>query len=156
MERNDITDDAVKTAFQESNMVYFMARPFNSIEYRGIIFEGYDFSLPLIKVFSVIGVTPQMLRPVFSPQEKLVKRTFPFNLSWFGLNKECRKVVNVELPSRIDTYEQLGSFPLNKERFVKLAMVLNKKIKVIREEGTGESYPLFVVHPSGEIETIDS
>ena len=92
-----------------------------------------------------------MLRPVFNSQLNRVKRCFPFNLTWFGLNKNCHKSVTVELPQTIETYEQLGSFPFQKERFIKLAEILNKPIEVNYGDGGLTQDLLFTAYPDGRI-----
>lgn len=148
----EVTDKEIIEQFAIANSLSFSARRFNYVEYRFVAFGDIHWWLPLIRVLPLVGVTPQMLRPVFSPQWKMVKRHFPFNLSWFGLNKNLYKRVKVELPSTIETYEQLGNFPLSGEPFQQLARVLQKSVKVFRQDGgTGEHWLLFTVHPSGEI-----
>jgi hypothetical protein len=147
-----IPDEAIKEQFASSNEVSFSARRFNNIPYRSIAFGDLGWWLPLTRVLPLIGITPQTLRPVFNPQRKLVKRHFPFNLSWFGLNKNRYKIVDVELPPTIEAYEQLGDFPLSVKPFQELARILGKSVKVLREDGeTGDHYLLFTAHPSGEI-----
>lgn len=149
---DEIPDEAIKEAFANVNSVSFSARPFNHIPYRSIALGDLGWWLPLRRVLPLIGITPQMLRPVFNPQLKMVKRRFPFNLSWFELNKNRYKFVEVELPANIDTYEQLGDFPFADKPFQELARILGKSVEVLREDGgTGDHHHLFTVHPSGEI-----
>ena len=145
-----IPDEAIREQFASSSEVSFSARRFNHIPYRSVAFGDLGWWLPLTRVLPLIGITPQALRPVFNPpQRKLVKRQFPFNLSWFGLNKNRFKV---ELPEHIESYEQLGSFPLAYQPFQEMARIFGKSVEVLREDGgTGDHYPLFTVHPSGEI-----
>lgn len=147
-----IPDEAIKEQFAVASEVSFSARRFNHIPYRSIAFGDLGWWLPLTRVLPLLDVAPQMLRPVFNPQRKLVKRRFPFNLSWFGLNKNRYKMVDIELPATIETYEQLGNFPLSDKPFQELARILGKSVKVLREDGgTGDHYLLFTAHPSGEI-----
>src|SRR3989344_7411896 len=148
----EIPDEAIKEQFRVAREVDFSARPFNSILYRSIAFGDLGWWLPLTRVLPLIGITPQMLRPVFNPQRKCVKRKFPFNLSLFGLNKNRYRTVEVELPETIETYEQLGNFPLSEKPFRDLAQILEKSVKVFRESGgTGDHHFLFTAHPSREI-----
>ncbi|HEU5187194.1 MAG TPA: hypothetical protein VFT87_01680 [Candidatus Saccharimonadales bacterium] len=150
--QDEIPDEVIKEQFAGCTGVEFSARSFNFIEFRSIRFGDLGVGLPLKRVLPLIGITPQMLRPVFNPQRKVVKRHFPFNLRWFGLNKNRYTTVTVELPLIIETYDQLGSFPLSEGPFQALARVLGKSVTVLREEGgTGDLYPLFTTHPSGEI-----
>ena len=147
-----IPEEVIKAAFASANSVSFSARRFNYIQYRSITFGNLGWWLSLRRVLPLVGITPQMLRSVFNPQQKLVKRRFPFNLKWFGLNKKRYKVIETELPERIETYEQLGSFPLSYKPFQELARILGKSVVVLREDGSsGEHYYLFTAYPSGEI-----
>jgi hypothetical protein len=131
---------AIRKAYAKAGSVNFSARNFNHIKYRSIGIGDLGWWLPLQRVLPLIGITPQMLRPVFNPQQKLVKRGKEF------------KSIRVWLPKRVRTYDQLGSFPLSRESFLKLAKVLGKSIKVLREDGgTGDHNHIFTVHPSGEI-----
>jgi len=151
-EVREVTDEEIIEQFAIADSLSFSARRFNYIEYRFVAFGNLGWWLPLIRVLPLVGFTPQMLRSVFSPQWKLVKRSWPFNWGWFGLNKNLYKLVEVELPSTIETYEQLGDFPLSNKPFQELARVLQKSVKVFRQDGgTGGHWLLFTVHPSGKI-----
>ncbi len=132
----EIPDEVIEKTFNSVQLVVFSARRFNYIQYRKIGFSTLGWWLPLERVLQLIGVTPQMLRSVFSPQRK-----------W-----ENKKLIEIELPEVIETYEQLGNFPLSDKPFLELSKILGKSIKVFRENGgTGEHYHLFTVKPSGEI-----
>ena len=162
-----IPDEAIIEQFVSANEVSFSARRFNCIPYRSIAFGDLDWWLPLTRVLPLIGITPQMLRPVFNPRRVLekkvervqVKRSFPLNLvEAFGFikkkyeDKTDYQVKEVELPETIETYDQLGDFPLSDKPFQELARVLGKSVKVWREDGGTGEYPLlFTAHPSGEI-----
>lgn len=161
-----ISDEAIREAFASADSVSFSARRFNYIRYRDIAFGDIGWWLPLRRVLPLIGITPQMLRPVFNPQRRIaetkvkveVKRPFPLNLlEWLGLGKKYQyktqhEVEEVELPENIGSYEQLGCFVLSDKPFQELASILGKSVKVLREDGgTGEHYHLFTAHPSGEI-----
>ncbi len=147
-----IPDEAIKEQFVNTDEVSFSARRFNYIPYRSIAFGDLGWWLPLTRVLPLINITPQMLRPVFNRQPKMVKRRFPFNLSWFGLNKNRYKIVKVELPATVKSYGELGDFPLSDKPFRELARILGKSVKVWREDGgTGSHYLLFTARPSGEI-----
>lgn len=166
-----ITDDDIIRAWATATEVQFSARRFNYIAYRQIGFGDLSWWLPLERVLPLIGITPQMLRPVFNPQRRHVDvptkreipRRFPFNRRWFGLNRRTTTTIiqyeprmeMVELPALIETYSELGTFPLDDKPFLVLAKIFNKSIKVLREDGgTGEHCHLFTVHPSGEIEQV--
>ncbi len=162
-----IPDEAIKEQFEVASEVSFSARRFNHIPYRSIAFGDLGWWLPLTRVLPLIGITPQMLRPVFNPRRVVekkvervqVKRPFPLNLvETVGLlnkkyeDKTDYQVKEVDLPEVIDTYEQLGDFPLSDKPFQEMARVLGKSVKVLWEDdGTGEHFHLFTAHPSGEI-----
>lgn len=148
---NEISDEEIETVYQSVDQIRFSARPFNSIFYRKIAFGDLGWWLPLERVLPLIGITSQMLRPVFDTKQMLVKRKFPFNWSWFGLNKKCYDSVLIEIPEQIDRSEQLGILVLEKESFYKLADVLGKIIEVYKEDGgTGDHYHLYTIHPSNK------
>ena len=147
---DQIPDQAIKDEFVRSTEVSFSARRYNDFKYRSICFGNLGWWLPLTRVLPLIGITPQMLRPVFTPQQTLIPQHFPFNLSWFGLNQNRHRIEEVELPEIIETYEQLGNFPLTDEPFFELARVLGKSVRVMREDGeTGDHNYLFTAHPPG-------
>lgn len=149
----EIPDEVIKAQFNRCTVVEFSARSYNAIRYRSITFGDLGWWLPLRRVLPLIGITPQMLRPVFNPQHKISKRRFPFNLRWFGLNKNRYILQTVELPNIIDTYDQLGSFPPDHAPFLELANILNKPVKVLKEDGaTGQHYPLFTAHTNGLVQ----
>ncbi|MCX6784994.1 MAG: hypothetical protein NTV81_03645 [Candidatus Komeilibacteria bacterium] len=80
---------------------------------------------PLTRVLPLIGVTPQMLKPVFDS-------------------------ANVYVPDEVREYAQLGMFPLVRKAFIALAKILNKPVEVEREEGgSGFHRPVFTSYPSG-------
>ncbi|HBE90251.1 MAG: hypothetical protein A3E37_02330 [Candidatus Andersenbacteria bacterium RIFCSPHIGHO2_12_FULL_46_9] len=144
-----ITDQEIKDAFAKAPSISFSARPFNFIEWRSVSIHSLCWWIPLVRLLPLIGIQPQNLRPVFNPQPALVKRQFPFNLRWFGLNKNRYKTVQVELPEHIDTYDMLGMLPLDELRFYQLASVIGKPIEVYREDGgTGEHNYLFTASPT--------
>jgi|SRR3989344_49355 len=152
VQEKKISDEDVKEAFKKAKIVRFSARRFNSIRHRSVAF-GYDGSLlPLERVLPLIGVTPQMLRPVFNPQPGLVRRRFPFNLSWFGWNKKQKKTVSIELPKKIESYEELGSFPLAEKPFHELAKIFGKPVEVLREDGQAGGHKLlFTINLHGHV-----
>jgi hypothetical protein len=147
-----IPNETIQEAFAKSDSVKFLAKRFNHIPYRSITFGDFGWWLPLSRVLPIIGITPQVLRPVFNPQRDLRPRHFPFNLKWFGLNKNRYEITDVDLPKTIKSYEKLGFFRLNEKNFLELAKILGKVIEVIKDDGsTGEYYHLFSAYPSGEI-----
>ncbi len=124
---DEIPDEAIIEAFAQVNSVKFSARTFNHIPYRSIGIGDLGWWLSLTRVLPLLGITPQMLKPVFS-------------------------VPNRVLPENIETYEQLGDFPLSEKPFQKLAEILGKSIQVWREDGsTGDHYYLFTAHPDGNV-----
>ena len=149
---NEIPDDVIRDAFKNAEAVRYQARNFNYIAHGFIGFGDLGWWLPLGRVLALLGITTTMLRPVFNPQHKMVKRRFPMNWSWFGLNDNRYKVIDIELPEKIETYKDLGSFPLNTETFLKLAKVLGKPVEVYRvDSGPYTHDHLFTAFPSGEI-----
>jgi hypothetical protein len=154
---DEITDSVIIEAFKASESIGFAARPSNYIKYRTIMISGVYWSLPLSRVLPLVGITPEMLRPVFDRKVQLreMGRFFPLNLSWFGLNKKTTKIkaVIVSLPEKIDDYDQLGCFQLSAEPFQKLAKIINKTIHVWRQESdtTEGGFPLFTVFPDGSV-----
>ena len=150
---DEVSDAVIKKAFARATSVKFSARRFNFIQYRQIAFDDIGWWLPLRRVLPILGITPQMLRPVFSDfQLSLEKRSFPFNSRWLGLNKQTHKAIKLELPKNIESYEELGEFPLSDKPFQELAKILGKSVEVWREDGgTGEHYHIFTACPSGEI-----
>lgn len=162
-----IPDETIREQFARSTNVKFSARRFNDILHRSITFGNLGWWLPLTRALPLIGITPQMLRPVFNPRrimekkiEKVrVKRPFPLNffevvgfLQKKYENKIDYQINDVELPTTINAYEQLGDFPLSEKPFQELARILGKSVMVLREDGgTGDHHLLFTAHPSGEI-----
>jgi hypothetical protein len=123
-----IPDEIIREEFANAAEVNFSARQFNSVLHRAIGFGDLGWWLPLSRVLPLVGITPQMLRPVFNLQYKSMR---------------------AGLQPVIETYEQLGSFPLSNEPFQELARILGKTVKVWREDsGTGEHTFVFTVHPS--------
>lgn len=119
-------DEAIRKAFFAADKLVFMARPFNHIRWRTINFAGASpdgCPILVLELMPIIGVTPKMLAPVWNPG------------------------------ADVHTYEQLGHFPLDEERFVQLARILKKQIDVIREDGStrGEHQFLFTISPSGQL-----
>ena len=149
----EIPDQAIKEAFASANSVKFSARAYNYIPYRSIAFGDLGWWLPLTRVLPLVGMTPQTLRPIFDhPRQRRVRRQFPFNLGWFGLNSNRYKTIDVELPEHIENYDQLGDFLLHDKPFQEMARIFGKSVEVLREDGgTGAHYPLFTASPSGEI-----
>lgn len=151
---DEIPDKDIIQAFKEAEEISFSARRFNAIQYRKISFGDFGVWFPLIRILPLLGITPRMLRPVFTilPQKILTKRSFPANFNWFGANKNTTKLVGYYPPKNVVNYEELGSFPLNDIPFRRLSVILNKPIKVLREDGyTGAHYHLFTVYPDGQV-----
>ncbi len=135
-EPDEIPDQRIREAFAAAKTIDFSARAFNGIRDRKVAFGAFGWWLPLRRVLPLIGIKPQRLRTVFSPQYKRVRGRYR----------------PVALPTRVTTYEALGIFPLSELRFVKLAKVLGKRVRVCREDGyTGDHTHLFTALPSGKI-----
>lgn len=126
---DQITDEEIIDAYKSADTIRFSARRNNYVIYRSIAFGELGWWLSLTRVLPLVGVTPQMLRPVF--------KRFDFG-------------------EQLHSYHQLGSFPLTAEAFKKLAKVLGKSIEVLREEpDTMEHIHLFTAHPTGEVVFVD-
>lgn len=155
LDPNEISDEAVVEAFRAANEVIFFARNFNYVKYRGVGVGKIGW-LPLERLFQVLGIKPQDLKGVFDSRKGIVKRRFPFNFSFLGLNKRTRKFGLVELPDTIPSYDDLGAFPLDENRFVELAKILQKPIRVLREDGSsGDAWELFMAYPFGKVVELD-
>jgi len=149
-----ISDINIKKAFEKTRSVKVTARPFNHIAFRSIGFDELGWWLPLLRVLPLIGITPQMLRPVFNPQKVSKKRLFPFCLRWWGLNKWTHKLVEVELPRNIESYKDLGCFVLSHKPYQELAKILGKPVEVWREKGKNGNEKhnfLFIAYPNGDV-----
>jgi hypothetical protein len=154
---DDVPDSVIIEAFKASESIGFAAKNFNYIKYHTIMISGVSCPLPLSRVLPLVGITPEMLRPVFDrkAETREVSRFFPFNLRWLGLNKRTTKtkVVVAPLPEKLDDYDQLGCFRLSEKPFQELAKIINKRIHVWREESdtVEECFPLFTVFPDGSV-----
>jgi len=152
-----ISDDRILKEFKNAKSIFFSARRYNILSRRMIGFGDIGELLPLVNVLPILGITPEMLRPVVDRWYIYKKRRFPFNRRWFGLNKNIdtlERVEPVELPEKIETYDDLRSFPLCEKNFVELAKILGKPIDVARRDhhrGIVTHRFLFTAHPSGEV-----
>ena len=149
---NEIPDDVIRKEFEKAESVRYQARNFNYVAGGFVAFGDLGWWLPLRRVLTILGITPEMLQPVFNPQYTMVKRRFPFDRNWCGLNKRTSKAVEVELPEVIGSYGMLGNFLLDQKRFLKLAKILGKPIEAHRYDGSAFRHDhLFTAYPSGEI-----
>jgi hypothetical protein len=149
---DQIPDEVIAEEYLKTDTIRFSARPFNTVIYRSIAFGELGWWLSLIRVLPLVGVTPQMLRPVFNPQTKWLKLPTRRKFRWFGSRKFIHHLVVQTLPDEIATYHQLGGFPLSVDNFLALSKVLGKSIEVYREDGgSGEHRYLFTVTSSGEV-----
>lgn len=124
-----IPDEAIVEAFASVDVVSFSSRNNNCIQYRKISIGDLGWWLPLERVLPLLGITPQMLRPVFITDYSRTKA-----------------------PEVVERYEELGSFWSGREPFVELAKILGKKIEVLSEDGgTGDHRFRYIACPSGEI-----
>lgn len=149
----------IRQKFVEADILIFDAKSHcNRIDMHTYIFIGEDYDVNLEDLLIAIGVTPQMLRPVFNPQTEPVPRNFPFNFSWGGLNRHTLKYAEVELPLEIKDYEDLGAFPRSHKNFLELSKILHKPIKVLEVDPytikIQDHRPLFIAYPSGKIKEL--
>jgi hypothetical protein len=143
-----IPDQEILEAFKGACSIRFSAGNFNHIKYRKISFGNLGWWLPFSRVLTILGITPQDLRPVFDHQPMSVRRKFFFGWGWFGLNKWQYKVVDVLVPETINTFDSLGSFPFDRERFQMLANIIKKPIEVLMEDGVArDQHEAFTVFP---------
>ncbi len=141
-----ITDQDILDAFQASDMVVVITKRFGSVMYDYMSVGQLGWQLPMTCVFPIIGITPAMLRNVYAEKTQLVPRSFPFNLSWFGMNRRRYDVVSVSLPENIWRYNQLGRLPLEREGYARLAAVLKKDVMLMRDHGDlGDLEHMFTV-----------
>lgn len=150
--------DTIRTAFDKSTAIEFIARPFNTL-YRPLVLNP-DTADPVVTslrdLAEAIDLTPQGLRPVFNPREKVEKVTveprLPFTLP-FGLIRLFKRtethIREVDLPDPVTGFDQLGIFPFSYLRFHTLARVLAKPIAVrLEDEETHTTNHRFTVDPS--------
>jgi len=139
-----IPDEVIQKEFGQANSIKFLTRKVNSIEYWSITFGDLGWWLPVNRVFPIIGITQEMLGSVIGLQLQEAPRRFPFNLSWFGLNKKQSKIIRID--------PDISSFYMNEELFQKLAKILDKSIESWDEDNT-EKHPrlMFSVNPLGKV-----
>ena len=126
---SEIPDKEIKNQFERNNQIDFLSASFNYLENRKITFGNLGWWIPITRVLSVIGITPQMMKKIF--------------------------LLDNDLPEVIETFEDLGSFRFSEKAFQELSQVLEKSVRVFKENGwTSEYYLLFTVnYPSGKIAT---
>jgi hypothetical protein len=133
---DEIPDEAIVSAFEHAPSIQFSARAINYLDYRYIGIGDLGLWLPARRALSVLGITPQMLRPAFNPQVRFRHhRRFPALGDFFGFNPIMTVRVQVELPEVISDYSELGSFGLNGPGFGQLARIINKPVEVWRQDG---------------------
>ncbi len=151
----DVTDQVIREEFIKTDCMSLFVRQLNSVSSLSITCSEIVWMLPMTRVLPLVGITPQMLRPMFNPQQKKIKRIFPFNLSWGGLNEKLYNIVEVELPFTIETYEQLGEFRMSKDvkPFLALSRIFEKPVSLLTGDCfDGDLYRLCTVYPSGKID----
>lgn len=151
----DVPENVIIETFARAEAIRISVRDRNWINYRSIALPGIGWWLPLSRVLPLVGITPQMLRPVFNRiVQKEVTRPFPFNRRWFGLNRRTTTIVTVESVAEVITdYMELGSFTPDDESVLqKLAGVFGKKLDVWCEDGLSEGHHslLYTVTPDGQ------
>ncbi len=112
----------IRQAFEDSDCVEFLAKKHSCFEYRDVSLNGIGL-LPLVFLLKALDIDAKHLQELF-----------------------CGK------PMSWDDYEALGSIPLDRKEFAKLAEAIRKPLKVYRDHGTGGQYYLFTVHPDGRVE----
>ncbi len=112
---------------------------------------GINNSFFLKVLFKALEIEPQELRSIFHRKCISVPHLFPYNLNWFGFNKNTHYIREVEIPEEISTYDELGYFEYSdREAFKALSKILKKEIdvyKFINNEYVFE----FRVFPDGKI-----
>lgn len=162
-----IPDREIKEQFEMAEEVFFLPTRFNKAQYCYLGFTDLPCQFPLLRVLRLIDIAPQQLRPVFNHHRVLekkvkrvkVKRSLPFTIfETIGVmpkqykDKVVYQVNKIELPETIETYDQLGRFPLTDQAFRELAFVLDKPVTMqLRNGETGEYHALFTANPTGEI-----
>lgn len=143
-ECDNVTDAAILAAWDNARWVKILKKKYSFIKQGQIKIDKLDVWLPLVRVLQIIGVTPQMLEPIFGSYTVLTPRPFPFGWRWFGLNKQWHAKAE-EFPRGMTTYDQLQKFPLTEDNraFSELAGILKKTIKVYGRID-GKNYYLFV------------
>lgn len=150
--QSEIPDQAIKEAWGQSDFISFSARRFNNPTTRSIGLDGLGWWINASRVFQVVNITPQDLRPAFSPQLRHDRLMFPLDLLARMVGKGAYVTRVVELPRRIERYDQLGSMPLSEEAFGKLAVVINKGIRIMREDGaSGDHYDFATLDRTGRV-----
>lgn len=146
----EISDEKIRQMFAGTTVVHCPCRNFNCMKWAHIFLQTLKEELPLARVLEVVGITPQMMRPMFNPQRKVVERWL---LSPWRLGGSQHKVVNVQLPRIINSYDELGNFYAKRKTFIAFAKIIGKTVKVYQSYGdTCELTPLFTAFPSGKIE----
>lgn len=117
----------IKEKYARSSEVYFSARRFNHFEYREVSVDGVNCLISLELFCASIGLGALKLKPVFGGKPRTQR-----------------------------DFKELGWFPLHEKPFTKLAKILRKPVRVMRESGsTGEHYYLFTAHPDGSITKLE-
>ncbi len=62
---DNVPDEVIKEVLVNCTEVIFCAGRYNYFKYGEIIPRGYEWRLPLDRAFPLIGITPEMLWPVF-------------------------------------------------------------------------------------------
>jgi hypothetical protein len=147
----NIPDEDIADEFAKADFIHASVRNFNAVDTIKVSIGGLGWWIPLLRVLGILGKTPQDLRAVYTPQREFVPRWFPFNFSWWGLNKKLRRLADAELPATVASFDELGVIPLDNERFGRLAAALQKAIRVYHRDGeSGECDYIFTAFPSGE------
>ena len=122
-----VPDRIIRESFAKAKSIKISARNVDHLWHQSASLGDLNSWLPLERMFKVVGVKPQMLRPIFGS----------------GLR-------------RVRTYGQLGNFHLSPEAFLGMARLFRKPVEAWKEnEKTGNLNHIFTAHPNGSIERTD-
>ncbi len=126
--------DEIKNFFQKSSYITLTIEPINNIaSHRTQIGPG-GHSILLAKLLSVIAIEPEMLRSIFTPLTELNSKNWK----------------DGELPSKIQSFDELGLFPGTIEFISRLAEIVKKDIKVFYNEETAVNMYKFTALSNSE------
>jgi len=126
---------SVESSFQQYDHLSLMTPdPFQPLLSK-VGFDDTKVWFPFCDVMEVLGITPQKLRPVFSPKKTKINLPFPYIFKLFGLKTWF--LVHKNLPKTIENYNHLGTAEMNFDTFFKLSDTLGRKIHVYGPDRLG-------------------